>query len=1052
MVAPLGKTFVQIDLDAEKYNKGVVDIKTTTKKKLSEIEKAWKGLGKKSEKTYDEMRAAVNKNYDKIKKHSLSTADDILRAEKAKNEKIARINKQQFGDQKSWIDKAKKHWMALSAAAVAAVYAIGRAIQTSLSMYADWEVALNRLGNVSDETIPEMREKILSISPALGSVTELTKGYYQVLSAGVTEPLEAMDLLTTSAKMSKEATILQADAVKGLAALMGTYTTELGTANDAADLLYKTEALGITTVGELIPLVGNLATQAEAVGLKANEMAAALAQITTSGAGTNISVTQLQSLLTALSKKFALLPPEIKKYGSATAAVKALGFQGVLKEIMAATGGNSTALIKMLGRQEAYLALLQLSKNEFGSYSAKLEEMTDKAGSFDDAWKRYAKTLTAIWDTFKNTIGKQAILIGETLAPAIKGVIEWAGKWLEKNEEFITQQVSIYYDAAATALNAIATALKAIGTAWNAAMGYFLGPDTPIEIHKESIAQAEKMITLLRSQRDHAEVMFKAAAFGNQVWADAIERINGLIREQRGIIDINKKSLKDWNKEATKKGPEKQIKANKDAVDEITDAIEDLGIYTASALDMSASDWEDYTREVVANANESYIAWKDALKDTAAITASELNIADSYWEDYTRDVIDTSNKSYNAWKKSLDDTSNKTGKIAKEMIGFFADVITSVASTAENIASKVSSVISEIWSGLKSVMGMVGGVITFFITFPGDLKESLERFAESINELPKIVEEFFHAADIFFKNLPKIITTFIDSVGVFIDGLVEALPGVVDALIAELPRLVDAFIEALPVVMDALIAGAEQFTLAIVEEIPRLIEAIMAEIPGMVTSFMEVFLPAILDMIPKLIEAILQGIPDIIKALSAGMPTVVTSLIDAIVDLIPILAEELPVIVEALTNSMIKDSPRIIDALIKGVPRIVEALVKAIGRKITPGGGTDITIGDILDPFDIFHKGGIVGQESQTSRFVSSAAFATAPRAHKGFMPDEVPIVAKRGEGVFTPEQMAALGSVNINSPLIHIGGNLIADKQTFDDFAEQIDYAITKRSKRVYA
>ncbi|GAH09468.1 unnamed protein product [marine sediment metagenome] len=46
MAKPIGKTFVQIDLDAAKYNKGVVDVKTTTKKKLSEIEKAWKGLGK----------------------------------------------------------------------------------------------------------------------------------------------------------------------------------------------------------------------------------------------------------------------------------------------------------------------------------------------------------------------------------------------------------------------------------------------------------------------------------------------------------------------------------------------------------------------------------------------------------------------------------------------------------------------------------------------------------------------------------------------------------------------------------------------------------------------------------------------------------------------------------------------------------------------------------------------------------------------------------------------------------------------------------------------
>ena len=137
MANPVGKIFAELDLDKKKYTDGLDKAKTKGKKTLTEIEKAWKGLGKKSEATYDQMRVAVNANYDKIKRHASSTADDIYRAEKAKNDKIARINKQQFGEQKSLIDKAKKHWMAFSAVAIAAVYAIQRAFRTSLSMYAD---------------------------------------------------------------------------------------------------------------------------------------------------------------------------------------------------------------------------------------------------------------------------------------------------------------------------------------------------------------------------------------------------------------------------------------------------------------------------------------------------------------------------------------------------------------------------------------------------------------------------------------------------------------------------------------------------------------------------------------------------------------------------------------------------------------------------------------------------------------------------------------------------------------------------------------------------
>ena len=325
---------------------------------------------------------------------------------------------------------------------VAAVAAVGAAAVISVKQFAEFEVALNRLGNVSDRSLGVMRKEILGMSSELGSVTELTKGYYQVLSAGITDPIKSMEMLTVSAKMSKEATIAQGDAVRGIVAVMGAYSDELKTATEAADLLYSIERSGITSVGELIPLIGNLANLSKAVGLSANEMAAALAQITTTGAGTSIAATQLQGLLVALNRRFKALPPVIQAYGSAIAAVKAMGFQNVLQEIMRYTEGNATVLTKMLGRQEGYLGLLQLTKNEFGEYADRLEAMTKKAGAFDDAWKRYKVTLKALWDTFKNTIGRQAVLLGAELAPKIGDVLTKMSKWVVVNRDLISQKTS----------------------------------------------------------------------------------------------------------------------------------------------------------------------------------------------------------------------------------------------------------------------------------------------------------------------------------------------------------------------------------------------------------------------------------------------------------------------------------------------------------------------------------------------------------------------------------------------------------------------------------
>jgi Lambda phage tail tape-measure protein (Tape_meas_lam_C) len=57
------------------------------------------------------------------------------------------------------------------------------------------------------------------------------------------------------------------------------------------------------------------------------------------------------------------------------------------------------------------------------------------------------------------------------------------------------------------------------------------------------------------------------------------------------------------------------------------------------------------------------------------------------------------------------------------------------------------------------------------------------------------------------------------------------------------------------------------------------------------------------------------------------------------------------------------------------------------------------------------HSGGIVGAELERRAPLPTALWAPAPRFHGGLLPDEFPAVLKRGEGVFTPGQMAALGA-----------------------------------------
>ncbi len=63
------------------------------------------------------------------------------------------------------------------------------------------------------------------------------------------------------------------------------------------------------------------------------------------------------------------------------------------------------------------------------------------------------------------------------------------------------------------------------------------------------------------------------------------------------------------------------------------------------------------------------------------------------------------------------------------------------------------------------------------------------------------------------------------------------------------------------------------------------------------------------------------------------------------------------------------------------------------------------------------HTGGIVGEDNLSKKSVNPMVFLSAPKFHGGgLVGDEIPIIAKRGEGVFTKGQMEALGT-GVNQP-----------------------------------
>ena len=95
------------------------------------------------------------------------------------------------------------------------------------------------------------------------------------------------------------------------------------------------------------------------------------------------------------------------------------------------------------------------------------------------------------------------------------------------------------------------------------------------------------------------------------------------------------------------------------------------------------------------------------------------------------------------------------------------------------------------------------------------------------------------------------------------------------------------------------------------------------------------------------------------------------------------------------------------------------------------------------------HEGAIVGGTPTFTRLVPASALAGAPRYHAGgvagVQAGEVPAILKRGEGVFTPEQMRALAPVGSGAPAVTVNviNNAGAQVRTRDNGNGSIDVII---------
>jgi len=269
--------------------------------------------------------------------------------------------------------------------------------------------------SVSQGETDKLRAELQKLPPVLGDSTELAKGMYQVLSASV-EPAKAIDVLTASAKAAKAGLTETNTAVDAITTVLNAYGMEAEEATNISDIMFMTVKRGKLTFGELAHSLGTVAPVAGTIGIKFDEVAAAIASLTRQGIPAATATMQLRQVMMAVLKPSEQAKKKAEELGIewSAAALKAKGLGGFLAEVKEKTGGNSEALSKLVPNVRALTGVMALAGRAADGFEKDLGLMSNAAGSTDEAFKKNIDTFDTWLATAKvvSNKGKEAFYEG----------------------------------------------------------------------------------------------------------------------------------------------------------------------------------------------------------------------------------------------------------------------------------------------------------------------------------------------------------------------------------------------------------------------------------------------------------------------------------------------------------------------------------------------------------------------------------------------------------------------------------------------------------------
>lgn len=485
---------------------------------------------------------------------------------------------------------------------VGALFELQQAFRDGITAAAELSIKIAEIETIQGNAILSTQmwtEELRKLSDSFGlDILDQAEGAYQTLSTQIAKGTDAISFLNTANRLALAGVTDVGSAVRLTATLLNAYGLNASEAEDVSGKLFKTVELGVVRIEELSQGLGRISVPAAKLGIRFEELLAAVAQTTRQGVKFNESATLIRGIIQKTIKPTTDLQNILRELGFATgeAAIQSLGFGGFLAELDKRTQGSSTELGKLFNRVRAVTGGLVFAGQGVQEFNRTLGEIDisgvetlDKAAARIQAslGKRFDRVRERIKNFFLVDIGPPVL---EVLLDITEGLIE-VGKTLNNFVKAVSQSTPVVAALTAGLVLAAGALLKAFTPALlfaNFQLTFFATVTIPSAV----VALKALTVAFLATPVGALTAGLAAAAAAYVVFSNRAERstkearsFSQAVETNTATIIKNRKALDDLAAAEVLKGLRERNRATREVLAKENEAIEAANKRRLTALE-----------------------------------------------------------------------------------------------------------------------------------------------------------------------------------------------------------------------------------------------------------------------------------------------------------------------------------------------------------------------------------------------------------------------------------------------------------------------------------